>query len=170
MRVHLAALCCLSYLYSCGNLQVQQPDPFLAHSHSDWKKDCSCFSFFITGDRMSRVCNVQYKLPWLNPHNVQKYKLFGVLKRLVHLKKKIVFFCSSLLLMLLQTFMAFLKVNLNFYLVLTQSYFYILRRLTKVTWNTLMICSWNFFKNVRAWHFHFHYVEKKKSCTILEKH
>lgn len=35
MRVHLAALCCLSYLYSCGNLQVQQPDPFLAHSNSE---------------------------------------------------------------------------------------------------------------------------------------
>lgn len=67
---------------------------------------------------MSRVCNVQYKLPWLNPHNVQKYKLFGVLKRLVHLKKKIVFFCSSLLLItfahVVTNLYGFLKDELKF--------------------------------------------------------
>lgn len=112
------------------------------------KKDCICISFFITGHRMSRVGNVQYKLPLFNPLNVQKYKLFGVLKRLVPLKSKIVFFYLPLLLMLLQTLMIFLNVNLNFDLVLTQSYCMALKDLkyrSQVIWNTFIICSWYLF-------------------------
>jgi len=76
---------------------------------------------------------VQDKLPWLNPHNVQKYKLFGVLKRLVNLKKQ-----NCLLLLITH---AHVVTFLN-----------------------------GFLRPHSLDLIHFHYVEKTKSCTRLERH
>ncbi len=101
-----------------------------------------------------------YKLPLFNLHNVQQYKLFGILKGLADLKMKILSsfthpFCSCCS----EPLWLFLNVNLNFALALTQRYCMALED-----------CIWKYFIIWKASALHFYYIEKKISYNWFERH